>query len=107
MTNFQTPQTWLGHNTTRYHDLNVLPHALPHTLPYFCSEICLILGYLQRVTTRYRKFFKKNIYTFFINLTVTHGNPLQIAQNQENLRENVWQRVQVRVTRCIMAYPSF
>ena len=86
MTNFQTPQTWLGHNATRYHDLNALPYALP----YIFSEICLILGYLQRVTTRYRQFFKKNsIYIFFINLTVTRGNPLQIAQNQENLRENV------------------
>ena len=82
MTNFQTPQTWLGHNTMRYHDLNVLPHALP----YIFSEICLILGYLQRVTVN---FLKKYIYIFFINLTVTRGNPLQIAQNQENIRENV------------------
>ena len=76
MTNFQTPQTWLGHNTMRYHDLNVLPHALLHALPYIFSEICLILGYLQRIT-------------FFIYLAVMHGNPLQIAQNQANLRENV------------------
>ena len=48
MTNFQTPQPWLGHNATRYHDLNALPHVQ------------------------------------------TRGNPLQIAQNEENLRENVW-----------------
>ena len=84
MTNFQTPQTWLGHNVTRYHDLNALSYALP----YIFSEICLILGYLQCATTRYHQFFNKIIY-FFINLTVTRGNPLQIAQNQENLRENV------------------
>ena len=90
MTNFQTPQTWLGHNATHYHDLNALPHVLPYALPYMFSEICLILGYLQRVTTRYRQFFKKNsINIFFINLTVTRGNPLQIAQNEENLGENV------------------
>ena len=82
MTNFQTPQTWLGHNAMRYHDLNALP--------YIFSEICLILGYLQRVIMRYRQFFKKIVYIyFFINLTVTRGNPLQIAQNQVNLRENV------------------
>ena len=86
MTNFQTPQTWLGQNATRYHGLNALPHALP----YMFSEICLIFGYLQRVTTRYRQSFLKNsINIFFINLTVTRGNPLQIAQNQENLRESV------------------
>ena len=90
MTNFQTPQTWLGHNVTRYYDLNALPHALPYALPYICSEICLILGYLQRVTTRYQQFFFKNsISIFFINLTVTRGKPLQIAQNQEYLGENV------------------
>ena len=86
MTNFQTPQTWLGHNAMRYHDLDTLPYALP----YIFFEICLILGYLQHVTTRYRQFFlKDSIYIFFINLTVMHGNLLQIAQTQENLRENV------------------
>ena len=52
MTNFQTPQTWLGHNATCYHDLNALP-----ALPYILSEIRLILGYLQRVTMLYRQFF--------------------------------------------------
>ena len=37
-------------------------------------------GYLQRVTTRYHHFFKKIlIYIFFINFTLTRGNPLQIA----------------------------
>ena len=66
MTNFQTPQTWLGHNATRYHDLNALPHALPYALPYILSEICLILGYLQRITTRHSHFLKENsIYIFF------------------------------------------
>ena len=86
MTNFQTPKTWLGQNATDYHDLNVLTHALPYIFP----EICLILGYLQRITARYRQFFLKNsIYIFFINLMVTRGNPLQISQNQENLTENV------------------
>ena len=90
MTNFQTPQIWLGHNATRYHDLNALPHALLHALTYIFPEICLILGYLQRVTTRYRQLFNKNsIYIFFINLLVTRGNPLKIVQNQENLSENV------------------
>ena len=55
MATSQTLQTWIGHNTMRYHSLNALPHALPHVLahplPYIFSEICL-LGYLQRVTTR-------------------------------------------------------
>ena len=46
MATFQTLQTWIGHNVTRYHNLNKLPHALPCIF----SEICLILGYLQRVS---------------------------------------------------------
>ena len=40
-------------------------------------------------------------------MTVTRGNLLQIAENQANLKENVWQcvwqRVQVMVMHCIMA----
>ena len=60
MTNFQTPQTWLGLNATCYHDLRVLPYASP----YIFSVICLILGYLQHVTTRYHQFFKKIVYIY-------------------------------------------
>ena len=37
VTHYQTLQTWIGHNATRYHYLNALPHVLPHTLPYFFS----------------------------------------------------------------------
>ena len=53
-THYQTLQTWVGLNATRYHSLNALPHAFPHTSLYTFSEICLVLGYLQRVTTPYR-----------------------------------------------------
>ena len=68
--------TRVGYNATRYHNFNALPHALP----YILSEICLFLGYLQQVTTRYRQFFQKIlIYICFINLTVMRGNALQIA----------------------------
>ena len=37
-------------------------------------------------------FFQKKVlmYIFVINLTVTHGNTLQIAPNHAKLRENVW-----------------
>ena len=89
-THYQTLETWIGHNATRYPILNALPHALP----YIFSGIFLVLGNLQWVTTRYRQIYKKNIYTIFLKkLTVTHGNALQIVQNQANLRQNVWQRV--------------
>ena len=37
-THYQTLQTWIGHNATRYHDLNALRHALPHTLPCIFSQ---------------------------------------------------------------------
>ena len=41
-------------------------------LPYIFSEIYLVLCYLQRVTTRYHHFFKRNINIyFFVNLMVT------------------------------------
>ena len=33
-THYQTLETWIGHDATRYPILNVLPHALPHALPY-------------------------------------------------------------------------
>ena len=57
-------------------------NALPHALPYIFSEICLVLGNLQRVTTRYRQIYKKHVYYFFKKID---GNALQIAQNQANL----------------------
>ena len=90
MTTFQTLQTWIGHNVTRYGNLNTLPHRLPNALSYIFFEICLVLGYFKEVTTRYGQFFKLkiNIY-FFINLTITRGNPLHIAPNHAKLKKNV------------------
>ena len=35
---YQTLQTWISHNATRYHNFNALPHALPHALPYIFSQ---------------------------------------------------------------------
>ena len=29
---------WIGHNATRYHNFNPLPHALPHALLYIFSQ---------------------------------------------------------------------
>ena len=43
--------------------------------------------YIQRATTRYRQIYEKNIYEYiFKKITVTHGNALQIAQNQANIK---------------------
>ena len=53
----------------------------------------MVWGYLQRVTTRYRQIFKKNINNFFEKIMLTRGNGFQIAQNQASLRENIWSRV--------------
>ena len=33
---YQTLQTWMGHDATRYYNFNALQHALPHVLPYIC-----------------------------------------------------------------------
>ena len=66
MATFQTLKTWIGHNATCYHNLNALSHPLPHMLPYIFSEIFLVLGYLQRVTTCYRHFLRKILkYIFY------------------------------------------
>ena len=56
-THYQTLQTWIGHNAACYHNFNVLLHALQ----YIFSHYGMALGYLQRVTTRYRQVYK-NIY---------------------------------------------
>ena len=65
---------------TRYHT-----HYYKFSLRFaWFSAIC---NRLPRVTVI---FLKKVMYIyFFIDLKVTRGNPLQIAQNQANLRENV------------------
>ena len=61
---------------------------LLHMLPYISSQFRMVLGYLQRVSTRYREIYKKTYTNIF--LKKNDGNPLQIAQNQANLRENIW-----------------
>ena len=75
-THYQTLHTWVGHNVTRYHNFNALPHALP----YIFSQFSMVWGYLQLVTI---KFIKKYVNIFFKKkLTVTSGNALQITPNQ-------------------------
>ena len=61
---------------------------LLHMLPYISSQFRMVLGYLQRVSTRYREIYKKTYTNIFFKKN--DGNPLQIAQNQANLRENIW-----------------
>ena len=106
-TYYQTLKTWIGHNATRYHTFNALPHALSHVLlyifshnaicyhnfnvlPYISSQCSMVWSYLQRVTTRYRQIYKEIYINIFLKkMMVTLGNALQIAQNQENHRENI------------------
>ena len=57
-THCQTLHTWIGHNGTRYHKFNALPHALPHTLPYIFSQFSMVSGLFA---TGYQ-FCKKNVY---------------------------------------------
>ena len=64
---------------------------LPHVIPYIFTQFSMLWGYLQRVTKRYCQIYKKiSINIIYKKLTVTGGNPLQIAQNLANLRENIW-----------------
>ena len=55
---FSFSLAWIGHNAMRYHNFNMLPHALP----YIFSQISMVWSYLQRVTTCYRQIFKKNYF---------------------------------------------
>ena len=83
---FSLSLTWIGHNAKCYHNFNVLLHALP----YIFSKFSMVRGYLQRITTRYHQIYKKvYINTFLKKMMVARSNALQIAQNQENLRENI------------------
>ena len=51
----------------------------------------MVWGYFQRVTMHYRQIYKKYIYIdkFFLKVMVTHGDTLQMVQNQANIRENI------------------
>ena len=78
----QTLETWIGRNATRYPNSN----ALTHVLPYIFFEIFLLLGNLQRVTTRYRQIYNIYIYIYIyiyilFFLKKNDSNALQIAQN--------------------------
>ena len=86
-THYQTLQTSIGLNVTRYHNFNALPHALTHALPYIFFEICLVLGCF-----RYHHFFKKNInmHVYIINLTVTRCKQPQIMLHWQKMYSNVW-----------------
>ena len=82
-----TIQTWLSYDARCCDKLKTLPHALPYALTYIFSEIYVVLGYVQQVTTPYhRHFFFVNTKIYFcINVTVICGNVLQIAPNHANL----------------------
>ena len=82
---FSLSLTWIGHNATQYHNFNVLLHALPSFSLVWSGTIC---NALPRVTV---KFMEKYILIFFLKkMMLTCADALQIAQNQANLRENIW-----------------
>ena len=87
-THYQTLQTWISHNATRYYNFSALLHVfmccrtfflsltlvghnatcyynfnvLPHAIPSIFTQFSMGWGYLQRVTTRYRQIYKKKLY---------------------------------------------
>ena len=62
-------------------------HTRYHTFSLSLAWFGAICNTLQRVTVKFIK--KMYINIFFKKLMVTRGNPLQIAQNQTNLWENI------------------
>ena len=59
--------------------------ATPKLVPRNCLRY--LQTTLQCVTTRYRQIYKKYILIVFLK---NDGNALQIAENQANLKENIW-----------------
>ena len=59
-----------------------------HTFSLSLAWFGAICNALPRVTIKFIKKIYINI--FFKKMTVTRGNALQIAQNQKNLRKNIW-----------------
>ena len=77
--------TWIGQKAKRYHNLNALLHAyrtFSVSLAWF-GTICNALPQFAG------KFMKKYIYSYLKKMRVTHGNALQIAQNQTDPQENI------------------
>ena len=56
-THYQTLQTRIGQNASRYLNLNALPNALR-----IFYQLTWFGGYLQRFTTRYHQIYIKNVY---------------------------------------------
>ena len=42
---YQTLNTWIGHNATRYHNFNALPHALPYIFYVYHGLELFATGY--------------------------------------------------------------
>ena len=110
ITPYQTLQTWIDRNATRYHKFNALPHGyhvpyhtfslsltwkghnatcfhnfsvLSHTLPYIFCQCNMIWGCLQRVTVKFI------IYTCILIFFLKKMMVTKTSQNQANLKENI------------------
>ena len=63
---------------------------LQHALPYISFQIRMVWDDLQHVTTYHRQIYKKIYFNILKKMMmIRHGNPLHIAQNHVNLRENI------------------
>ena len=96
MKTFQTIQTWIDPNSTRYLYLNTLPQALPHALSYIFSNFSMVWGYLQCVIIIFIKRMCTN--NFFKNMV---GNAWQHLANSpkpsKSQRKHTVTQVETRV----------
>ena len=60
MATFQTLQTWIGYNATRYHKFYALPHALPNIF----SQFNMVWGPFATGCYVLPLFFLKNVYIY-------------------------------------------
>ena len=65
-------------------------NGLPRVTVKFIKYIYTIYIYIFHIYITYIYYIYIYANIFLKKLTVNCGNPLQIAQNQANLRENVW-----------------
>ena len=67
-THYQTLQTWIGHNSTRYHNFNALP----------CSQFSMVGGYLQREAICNKSQIKYTITRLVKSLVTRHNYSNQL-----------------------------
>ena len=107
---FSLSLTWIGHNTKRYHNLNVLIYALP----YILSKINMVWGlgmisYFIVAHCTFMKNFSSKLKSQFQVIFDQDSFPLEMSQFQASLLHNFKNRLLANGwwNTCFYHYSSF